>query len=54
LVEVAEADIAASGAGEVTLSEEAREISGALGRVGPLAGVIVLLTVYFMTAKPFL
>ncbi len=54
LVELAEADIAASRGGEVTLSDETVEISNGLGRVGSVAGIIVLLTVYFMTAKPFL
>jgi hypothetical protein len=54
LAEVAEADIAASGTGEIKLSEEAGRIGAQLGRVGPLAGVLVLLTVYVMTAKPFL
>jgi hypothetical protein len=54
LVELAEADIATAGSGEVTLSPEATAISNSLGRVGPIAGLLVLLTVYFMTAKPFL
>ena len=54
LGELAEADIAASGAGEVKLSEETQQVAKSLGTVGPIAGVLVLLTVYFMTAKPFL
>jgi len=54
LAEVAERDIAASGAGEVTLSAEAQELSAGLSKVGPLAGILVVLTIYFMTAKPFL
>ena len=54
LLELAEADVAAAGAGEVTPSAETAEVSAGRGRVGPIAGVIVLLTVYFMTAKPFL
>src|SRR5215213_11627361 len=49
LRELAEADIAAAGTGEVKLSEETRRISGQLERVGPLAGILVLLTVYVMT-----
>ena len=51
---LAEADVAAAGQGEVKLSEETQQVSASLGKVGPIAGLIVLLTVYFMTAKPFL
>ena len=54
LLELAEADLAAAGPGEVKLSEETQDVSASLGKVGPIAGLIVLLTVYFMTAKPFL
>lgn len=54
LVDLAEADIAASQGGEVKLSEETNRISEGLTKVGPVAGILILLTVYFMTAKPFL
>lgn len=56
LVEIAERDIAAADqAGkEVELSAEFRALSGRIGRVGAFAGVLVLVTVYVMTAKPFL
>jgi hypothetical protein len=54
LLALAEADVAAAGQGEVQLSEKTQQVSASLGKVGPIAGVLVLLTVYFMTAKPFL
>lgn len=54
LAELAEMDVAAAGAGEVKLSEETQRIAGSLSKVGPLAGILVLLTVYVMTAQPFL
>jgi hypothetical protein len=52
--ELAERDIGAAGAGEVTLSEEFNQVAGRSARIGPLAGLIVILTIYFMAAKPFL
>ena len=36
------------------LSDEFMEVSGRIGKVGMLAGVIVIVTVFFMTYKPFL
>jgi hypothetical protein len=36
------------------LSEEFMAVSGRIGKVGTLAGVIVIVTVFFMTYKPFL
>jgi Predicted integral membrane protein (DUF2269) len=51
---VAQRDIEAAGAGEVRFSEEFRARSGRSARVGALAGLIVILTIYFMAAKPFL
>ncbi len=36
------------------LSAEFEQKNALLGKVGPVAGVIVILTVYVMTAKPFL
>lgn len=52
--EVAQRDIEAAGPGEVELSTEFDRATrrGALG--GMLAGLIVIVTIYFMTAKPFL
>ena len=54
LSELAERDIKASGDGEVQLSEEYWVASKRVARVGTLAGLIVILTIYFMSAKPFL
>jgi len=54
LIELAERDIAAAGGGEVKLSDEYLAISKRTGQIGTLAGLIVILTIYFMTAKPFL
>lgn len=54
LAELAERDIAAAGDGEVKLSDEYMAISKRTGQIGTLAGLIVILTVYLMAAKPFL
>jgi hypothetical protein len=35
-----------------TLSEEFEEVSRRLGTVGPIAGLIVVVTIFFMTVKP--
>lgn len=35
-----------------TLSQEFEEISRRLGTVGPIAGLIVVVTIFFMTVKP--
>jgi hypothetical protein len=37
-----------------TLSEEFEEISQRLGTVGPIAGLIVVITIFFMSYKPFM
>jgi hypothetical protein len=37
-----------------TLSEEFEEVSRRLGTVGPLAGLIVVVTIFFMSYKPFM
>ena len=47
-------DIDAARDGEVEFGEEFARASAASARVGPIAGLIVILTIYFMTAKPFL
>jgi hypothetical protein len=54
IVELAERDIAASGDGPVELSAEYQALSKQLGQVGMFAGLVVILTIYVMTAKPFL
>jgi uncharacterized membrane protein len=51
-IELAERDIAAAGTGEVAFSEEYWEVSKRLAQVGTLAGVLVLVAVFFMTVKP--
>lgn len=50
-VELAERDMAGP---DGRLSAEFGAVSGQLARGGMLAGLIVLLTIYVMTAKPFL
>jgi len=50
-VELAERDLAAP---EGKLSAEFEALSGRLAGVGILAGLVVILTIYVMTAKPFL
>jgi hypothetical protein len=52
--ELAERDIESSGPGEVEFSAEFEARSALSARVGALAGLIVILTIYFMAAKPFL
>lgn len=37
-----------------TLSEEFEAVSQRLGTVGPIAGLIVVITIFFMTYKPFM
>lgn len=54
LAEMAERDVKASGGGEVQLSEEYWTLSKRVGRIGILAGLLVIFTIYFMSAKPFL
>lgn len=48
--ELAERDLEAGD----TLSAEFEEVSERLGKVGGLAGLIVVVTIFFMTYKPFL
>ena|ERR1700742_4064243 len=48
--ELAERDLKAGD----TLSAEFEEVSQRIGRVGTLAGLIVVVTIFFMTYKPFL
>ncbi len=51
-IELSERDVAAAGAGEVELSEEYWEVSKRIARVGMLASLLVLATVFFMVVKP--
>ena len=52
LIELSERDIAASGSGEVELSEEYWAASKRSAIGGSLAGVIVLVAIFFMVVKP--
>ena len=52
-LELAERDIAASADGEVKFSDEFEAETAKSARMGPIAGLLVILTIYFMTAKPF-
>ena len=47
-------DIEAAGDGKVEFGEEFNRATAVSARVGPIAGLIVILTIYFMAAKPFL
>jgi uncharacterized membrane protein len=50
----AKRDIEAAGSGEVEFGEEFNRETAASARMGPIAGLIVILTIYVMAAKPFL
>ena len=39
---------------EAGRTEEAQEIAAGQQKAGPIAGIIVILTIYVMTAQPFL
>lgn len=47
-------DIANAGDGDVEFGDEFSRASIASARMGPVAGLIVIVTIYFMAAKPFL
>ena len=51
-IELAERDIAAAGTGEVEFSDEYWAVSKRIAIVGSLAGIIILVTIFFMTVKP--
>ena len=52
---ISKRDIEAAGpTGEVHFSDEHTELTGRNARMGPVAGLIVILTIYVMAAKPFL
>jgi hypothetical protein len=50
----AKRDIDAAGSGKVEFGAEFNRASAASARVGAIAGLIVIVTIYFMAAKPFL
>lgn len=52
--ELARRDLEAAGGGEVRFSREYNAVSGKMARMGPVAGLIVIVTIYVMAAKPFL
>jgi len=53
IAELAERDIAAAGHGEVKLSPELREVVQSTAAVGNLTALAILVTLFFMTVKPF-
>ncbi len=53
IAELAERDIAASGDGEVKLSDELREVVRGTAMVGNVVALIVIVTLFFMSVKPF-
>jgi hypothetical protein len=50
----AEQDVERAGPGKVEFGPEFNRLNGLLARVGMATGIMVILTVYVMTAKPFL
>jgi MFS family permease len=52
--EAAERDIEAAGAGVVEFGDDFKRANGRIAKMGPVAGLIILLTVYVMVAKPFI
>ncbi len=53
-LEAARRDISASTGDKVEFSEEFNRANLASARMGPIAGLIVILTIYVMVAKPFI
>lgn len=51
-MELAERDIAAAGDGEVEFSNEYWAVSKRIASVGTLAGVVIVVAIFFMTIKP--
>lgn len=52
---IAKRDIDAAGpTGDFQPSQEFMDVSGRSARMGPIAGLIIILTIYVMAAKPFL
>lgn len=54
VIGILERDIAAAGDGPVTLSPEFQALNKRIGQVGTATGLLIILTIYVMTAKPFL
>lgn len=52
-VELAERDLGESGARREEMSDDFRALSDQIARVGAATGLVILLTIYVMTAKPF-
>lgn len=52
--EAAERDIERAGSGPVEFGPEFEKVNGKLATMGPLAGLVIVLTIYVMAAKPFL
>jgi hypothetical protein len=50
--ELAERDIAGSGSGEVKFSDEYWAVSKRIAQVGTLAGIVIVVAIFFMTVKP--
>lgn len=50
--ELAERDIERAGAAEVELSDEYWAVSKRVAQVGTLAGILIVVSVFFMAAKP--
>jgi hypothetical protein len=53
-LEAAKRDIESAGSGEVEFGEEFNRASRAGATVGGVVGLIIIVTIYFMAAKPFL
>jgi Predicted integral membrane protein (DUF2269) len=51
--EIAERDIEAAGSGEVKFSDEFDRRMRGSAIAGPIAGLIIIVTIYFMATKPF-
>lgn len=54
MIEIVERDIAAAGDGPVQLSGEFQALNKQIAKVGMAVGLFTILTIYVMTAKPFL
>ena len=51
--QAAEQDVERAGTGTVEFGPEFNRLNGILGKAGPIAGILVIVTVYVMVAKPF-
>lgn len=49
----AEEDVERAGTGPVEFGPEFNRLNGILGKAGPIAGILVIVTVYVMVTKPF-